>query len=222
MVAPACLNEGSFDFGTYSLRLARNLIADKSHLFMPSQGKCDEAMLLSSNITNDLDENHSCWKTDYRLIPGICDIDEGGPFLNHFHTRLQAINILPGNCGSHNPMIVLSLSNYTDWIESFVLDRSTTPEPPIAFREDDSLGLFWKPCNTTTGVPGVCLNHWGCALEIEKQRLNQTGGVTMCGFEEDIGYICCPRSSIGATAFDVRPPPVEPLIEVIEVQREGP
>lgn len=197
-IAPACLHVGPFDYGLNSFRIARNVTAEKSHLFIRSQRQCEESMLFGSNFTKDLDESHSCWSTDNRLIPGLCDIDEGGPFLNHFHTQLHGINILAGGCGTHNPTIVLRLGNYIDWIESFVLDRSTTPEPPIVFREDDSVGLFFKPCNTTSGVAGVCLNPWACASEVEKQRLNQTR-VTICGFEEDVGYICCPQSSIGST-----------------------
>ncbi|XP_062551968.1 polyserase-2-like [Armigeres subalbatus] len=213
-VAPACPISGFDGGGIGSLKIARNdSISNKEPLFLPIRQKCDDKSFSSLHLADDTSGNDmDCYISNYRLIPGLCNIDEGGPFLNHGHSSLQGINILPGDCGSQNPLVVLKLDSYIPWIESFVLDRSVTPEPPISFPEDNST-LFFKPCHTRDGTEGVCLSHWGCGAEIVKQKHNGTG-VTMCGFEGDVGYICCPQGSIGTVPLLISRPIELPLIEI--------
>ncbi|XP_062711044.1 polyserase-2-like [Aedes albopictus] len=206
-IAPACPASGSFDYGLNSFRILRNTTSNtRDHMFLPVRHKC-----------NDSSVNMDCWDANYRLIPGLCKVDEGGPLLDRSHSTLQGINVEPGECGSYHPLTVLKLDSYMAWIVSFVLDRSVTPEPPITFPEDDTSSLFFKPCSTRDGAEGVCLSHWGCGAEVERQKRNRTG-VTMCGFEGDVGFICCPRDSVGKVPLVIPPPPLIPLIDLVQIK----
>lgn len=218
-IAPACVTAGSYDYGLSSLKILRNVSVNvKEQIFVPVHHKCDGEMLSNANISGVIYGNVDCWNTDYRLLPELCEIDEGGPLLNRGHSSLQGINVVAGECGTPSSMIVLKLDSYMAWIESFVLDRSVTPEPSLTFPVDDTSSLFFKPCRTREGVDGSCLDHWGCAAEVERQKRNGTG-VTMCGFEGDMGFICCPKDSIGKVPLVIARPPLIPLIEpLIELQ----
>lgn len=216
-IAPACPTRGSFNGGIGSFKVLQNSsVNGKEQLFLPVRQKCDEKLFSSLNLTEG-NAGIDCWNTNYGLIPVLCDIDDGGPFLDYGHASLRGINIIPGNCGTQNPMAVLKLDPYIPWIESFVLDRSVTPFPPITFPEDSNSTLFFKSCQTREGTDGVCLSHWGCGAEIAKQKLNGTG-VTMCGFEGDLGYICCPKASVGTVPIVIPLPVKIPLIKISTIK----
>ncbi|XP_055641462.1 transmembrane protease serine 9-like [Toxorhynchites rutilus septentrionalis] len=196
VVAPVCLEENKENVGISSLFIARNASGAMSHIHMSAKQRCSEKTRSMFNISELLNENYECWSTDYHMVPGICAIDQGGAFLDPDHKVLHGINIYAKDCGSYNPLITLKPNRYTDWIEAFVLDRSVIPEKPIVFPEENNSTLMFTPCTTKAGVQGKCLSAFTCGLEIEKLNRDKIG-VTLCGFEDDIAYFCCPNDSIG-------------------------
>lgn len=210
-IAPACPADPTTKFATTSLRIQMKPMEPKTQLFLQSKQRCDDNQRSANNIT---DESLDCWSTDYKLIPGLCEFDQGGPLFSYGHMELYGVNVYAKHCGSYSPLITLKLSPYLDWINSFVLDRSSTPEPPITFPVDEQQEpLLLKPCVTKHGIEGKCMHAIGCMVEIRRQTANNSSA-TLCGFEEGADYVCCPEDDIGKLPV-FRPRPILPVLPIL-------
>lgn len=151
---------------------------------------------------NQIIDNQLCIQNDLFAVPGICELDIGGPVerkiwgFNEYDSYVFGVNSFGNNCGFGTPVVATRVSSYTDWIESNVLGvekKQKEPENDQIVFVDDHYETDGSACTIPGGAgQGVCKEPAKCPGFLETYRgLNQQ--VKFCGFKPR-PTVCCPNS----------------------------
>uniref|UniRef100_A0A8D8F687 Serine protease snake n=3 Tax=Culex pipiens TaxID=7175 RepID=A0A8D8F687_CULPI len=113
---------------TFSCRVPKDGFNDKLQIYIPSKSRCssndtvyDEEYM--ARFPEGLGKRLSCFGTEYRLVPGLGEIDAGGPLLSRDETIIFGVNAYATDCGSFKPLITTDVASLIPWIEKFVLRK---------------------------------------------------------------------------------------------------
>ncbi|KAL1376489.1 hypothetical protein pipiens_004377 [Culex pipiens pipiens] len=113
---------------TFSCRVPKDGFNDKLQIYIPSKSRCssndtvyDEEYM--ARFPEGLGKRLSCFGTEYRLVPGLGEIDAGGPLLSRDETIIFGVNAYATDCGSFKPLITTDVAPLIPWIEKFVLRK---------------------------------------------------------------------------------------------------
>lgn len=133
-IAPVCLPYDEALEGhdttpeTFSCRVPKDGFNDKLQIYIPSKSRCssndtvyDEEYM--ARFPEGLGKRFSCFGTEYRLVPGLGEIDAGGPLLSRDETIIFGVNAYATDCGSFKPLITTDVAPLIPWIEKFVLRK---------------------------------------------------------------------------------------------------
>ncbi|XP_055589994.1 polyserase-2-like [Uranotaenia lowii] len=134
-IAPACLPYPSALEGhdiapeTFSCRTPKAPFENKLQIYIPTRKRCTENDISTdqkykARFSKGLGNAMSCFGTDYRLVPGLGEIDKGGPLLSRDETIIFGVNAYATDCGSFNPLVTTNVAPLIPWIEQFTLKQT--------------------------------------------------------------------------------------------------
>lgn len=167
---------------------------------------------------NQILDSQLCIQNDLFSVPGICDLDIGGPVerkvwgYNEYDSYVFGVNSFGKNCGFGTPVVATRVSSFADWIEENVLGVKSKKKPlnkldndQIVFVDDED-----RKEGDSCSIPGdtqrgVCMQATKCKGFLEKYRAMQQE-VKFCGFQPHT-TVCCPStlsSRQSSTSKDLR------------------
>lgn len=167
---------------------------------------------------NQILDSQLCVQNDLFAVPGICDLDIGGPIerkiwgYNEYDSYVFGVNSYGNNCGFGTPVVATRVSTYAGWIEENVLGvqkqnilPENTSNDKIVFL-DDQYEVEGSTCSIPGEVKqGVCAEPSKCPGFIENYRAKNQQ-VKFCGFQPRT-TVCCPSglsTRVGVLKEDLR------------------
>ncbi|XP_055589993.1 polyserase-2-like [Uranotaenia lowii] len=204
IVVPTCLPYRSvFDSHvpqnkSASIRLPKSGISPKQQIYLGVKGDCNNEYIAklpryAEKLPRGLGKSLRCYEVDYELVPGIAEIDKGGPLLSGDESVIYGLNVYGEDGGSYNPLITIGLERYIPWIEQFVLERYNYPAHDSDSVEFQETALYeGSRCMTNDRRNGKCRFAAQCRWEIERYKYGLVRPM-MCGYQDHKVVICCPR-----------------------------
>uniref|UniRef100_A0A336MPR3 CSON004416 protein n=1 Tax=Culicoides sonorensis TaxID=179676 RepID=A0A336MPR3_CULSO len=156
---------------------------------------------------NQIVDSQICIQNDLFSVPGICDLDVGGPVerkiwsYNEYDSYIFGVNSFGKNCGFGTPVVATRVSSYADWIEENVLGVVKKQPSSVTSRKNDNDQIVFidehEGAGSACTVPGdqesgVCTSLLNCpGFRENYSARNQQ--VKFCGFDPH-PTICCPAS----------------------------
>lgn len=203
-IVPVCLPYPSALQGyqlapeTFSCRTPKAPYSHKLQIYLPSKSRCNEQTIANdieytSRFPQGLGNTMSCIGTDYRMIPYLVAVDQGGPLLSRDETIIFGVNAYGTDCGSNNPLITTNVAPLIPWIERFVFKRNVEiPESQQgSLTYEDKMLYIGSTCRTKDGKRGSCALTRNCGEELSRYKIRVVEP-TICGFVQESAVICCP------------------------------
>ncbi|XP_065081028.1 uncharacterized protein LOC135703677 [Ochlerotatus camptorhynchus] len=203
-IVPVCLPYTSALRGyqiapeTFSCRTPKAPYPQKLQIYLPSKSRCDDQAIAndieySSKFPQGLGNAMSCIGTDYRMVPNLVEVDQGGPLLSRDETIIFGVNAYGTDCGSYNPLITTNVAPLIPWIEQFVFKQNveiSKPQEGTLIYVDKTL-YIGSTCSTKDGKQGSCALTRNCIDELTRYKKREVEPA-ICGFVNERVVICCP------------------------------